>query len=63
MDDGCKAAPPYTPPGNVVARTVKIDVGENFDLDTGYSREGWHEFLWLSGWKAAIAVFVLKLLR
>lgn len=57
-----RQAPPQ-PEGRVVARTVQIDVSETLDLHTGYAREGWHEFLWLSGWRAAVAVFVLRLLR
>lgn len=54
----CKAPP--QPQGRVVARTVQIDVREAFDLHNGFAREGWHEFLWLSGWRAAVAVFILK---
>jgi hypothetical protein len=56
-----RQAPPQ-PEGRVVAHTVQIDVREALDLHTGYSREGWHEFLWLSGWRARVAVFVLKAL-
>ena len=56
----CKAPP--KPEGRVVAKTVQIDVRETLDLHTGYAREGWHDFLWLSGWRAAVAVFVLRLL-
>lgn len=54
-------APPQ-PEGRVVARTVKIDVRELLDLHTGYARDGWHDFLWLSGWRARVAVFALKAL-
>lgn len=59
--DEAKQAPPQ-PAGRVVARTVKIDVSEVLDLDTGYARQGWHEFLWLSGWRAWIAIRVLRAL-
>ena len=57
------AVRPPRPEGGVVAHTVQIDVCEMLDLDTGYARPGWHQFLWFSGWKARVAVFVLKLLR
>lgn len=60
-DIPCQAPP--QPVGRVVARTVQIDVSETLDLHTGYAREGWHEFLWLSGWKARVAVFILRLLK
>lgn len=53
---------PPQPGGRVVAKTVQIDVRETLDLHTGYAREGWREFLWLSGWRAMVAVFVLKAL-
>lgn len=56
--DACQAPPP--PAGRIVATTVQIDVSETFDLDTGYARGGWHAFLWLSGWRAKVAVFVLR---
>lgn len=62
MIDQAAQTPPQ-PKGRAVARFAQIDVRETFDLDTGYAREGWGEFLWLSGWKAAVAVFVLKLLK
>lgn len=61
MDDQPAMAPPQ-PEGRVVARTVKIDAREVLDLHTGYSRTGYSEFMWLSGWRARVAVFVLKLL-
>lgn len=54
-------APPQ-PEGRVVARTVQIDVSEMLDLHTGYAREGWQQFMWLSGWRARVAVAVLKFL-
>lgn len=62
--DECRAAQtPPQPEGRVVAQTVKITVSQVFDLHTGYARQGYHEFLWLSGWRSALAVFILKLLR
>jgi hypothetical protein len=57
----CAAAPPQ-PEGRAIRQFVQIDVRESFDLDTGYSREGWYQFLWLSGWRAWIAIRVLKAL-
>lgn len=59
-EQGCQAPP--QPEGRIVARSAKITVSEMFDLDSGYARQGWHEFLWFSGWRARVAVFVLKLL-
>lgn len=56
----CAAPPP--PEGRVRLRTVQINVQELFDLDTGYAREGWYQFLWLRGWRAWVAVRVLKAL-
>lgn len=63
-DDGPHEAPQAPPlvAGRVVAHTVKIDVSEVLDLEDGYAREGWQAFLWLSGWRARVAVFVLKFL-
>jgi excisionase family DNA binding protein len=61
IEDRASRAPP-PPQGRVVARTVQIQASETLDLHTGYAREGWHDFLWLSGWRARIAVFVLKAL-
>ncbi len=57
------STPPLPTAGRIVSRTVKIDVSEVFDLDTGYAREGWSEFLWFSGWRAAVAVWVLRSLK
>lgn len=64
MDEtlACKVTPPQ-PEGRAIKRFAQIDVREAFDLDTGYSREGWHQFMWLSGWRAAVAVFVLRVLN
>ena len=61
MEQACKAPP--EPEGRVIAATVKIDVHELFDLDTGYARNGWTSFLWLSGWRARLAVLILKALN
>lgn len=60
LEQAAKAPP--QPEGRVVARTVQIDVREALDLHTGFARDGWHEFLWLSGWRARLAVLVLKFL-
>jgi hypothetical protein len=54
---------PPEPQGRVVAHTVKIDVSEVLDLDTGFAREGWTQFMWLCGWRARVAVFVLRTLN
>ncbi len=56
------AAPPQ-PEGRAIKRFAKIEVKEAFDLDTGYSRSGWYQYMWLGGWRATVAVYALKLLN